>query len=95
MAVGDDAQQAGYPLVQPSDMVEQGYVELNRTRDFIAQVLLSIPAIWPISRGGTGASDGPTGLFNMGISVGTNPPDDSMFDNPVDGDIYLRINGLS
>lgn len=41
MAVGDDAQNAGYPLVPDSGTggeVKYGAREINRTRDFIAQV---------------------------------------------------------
>lgn len=46
MAIGDDAATAGYPLVP--DTGEEGRVrwgsrELNRTRDFIAQVKALIP----------------------------------------------------
>lgn len=41
MAVGDEAQQAGYPLVPDSGSggeVKYGAREINRTRDFIAQL---------------------------------------------------------
>jgi len=49
MAIGDDATAAGYPLVPSSGAVgspgkvRQGWQELNRTRDFIAQVKALIP----------------------------------------------------
>lgn len=41
MAVGDDAAQAGFPLVPDSGSggeVKYGAREINRTRDFIAQL---------------------------------------------------------
>lgn len=44
MAVGDDALAAGYPLVNgATDKVKFGNIEINRTRDFIAQVKATIP----------------------------------------------------
>lgn len=46
MAVGDDAQAAQYPLVPDSGeegKVKWGSREINRTRDFIAQVKALIP----------------------------------------------------
>ena len=77
MAVGDQAQAAGFPLVP--DTGEEGRVrwggrELNRTRDFIAQVKALIPVGKPGYRTAAGISSGsadPTG--------GT------------DGDIYFKI----
>lgn len=65
MAVGDDAVSEGYPLVP--DTGEEGRVhwgsrELNRTRDFVAQLKKLIP--------GT-----PAGWrTKAGISSGTAPP---------------------
>ncbi len=46
MAVGDDASTAGFPLVPDSGeegRVRWGARELNRTRDFVAQVRALIP----------------------------------------------------
>lgn len=46
MAVGDDATRAGFPLVAStgtSGKVKDGWIEINRTRDFIAQVKDLIP----------------------------------------------------
>jgi hypothetical protein len=90
VAVGDDAAAAGYPLVAASDEVEQGYVEINRTRDFVAQVLALIFAVWPTSKGGTGASDIATAKVNLGISYGTDAPSDDT-GGAVDGNVYFRI----
>ncbi|HET9786174.1 MAG TPA: hypothetical protein VFP47_03520 [Pyrinomonadaceae bacterium] len=67
MAVGDDATAAGYPLVP--DTGEEGRVrwggrEINRTRDFIAQVLALIPvgkASYRQSAGITSGTTNPTG----------------------------------
>lgn len=44
MAIGDDALAAGYPLVNgATDKVKDGDTEINRTRDFVAQVKATIP----------------------------------------------------
>lgn len=67
MAVGDDAIAAGYPTVP--DTGEEGRVrwgarELNRTRDFVAQVLARIPVGKAGYRQAAGISSGtaaPTG----------------------------------
>ncbi len=61
MAIGSDATQAGYPLVP--DTGEEGKVkwgarEINRTRDFVAQVKKLIPASRPAWRTATGISSG-------------------------------------
>lgn len=67
MAVGDNATAAGFPLVP--DTGEEGRVrwgarELNRTRDFVAQVKALIPTGKPGFRSASGISSGtaaPTG----------------------------------
>lgn len=67
MAIGDQAVAAGFPTVP--DTGEEGRVrwgarELNRTRDFIAQVLSLIPVGKPGYRTAAGISSGtaaPTG----------------------------------
>lgn len=61
MAVGDDASAAGYPLVP--DTGEEGRVrwggrEINRTRDFIAQVRALIPSSKSAYRTAAGISSG-------------------------------------
>lgn len=46
MAVGDDATNQGYPLVPDSGengRVRWGAREINRTRDFVAQVKSTVP----------------------------------------------------
>lgn len=67
MAVGDDATTAGFPLVP--DTGEEGRVrwggrEINRTRDFIAQVKALIPigkAAYRTAAGITSGTAAPTG----------------------------------
>jgi len=77
MAVGDQAEAAGYPLVP--DTGEEGRVrwgarEINRTRDFIAQLFSLIPV-------------GKSGYRTAaGISSGTADPSGG-----ADGDIYFKI----
>jgi hypothetical protein len=61
MAVGDQALAAGFPLV--ADTGEEGRVrwggrEINRTRDFIAQVWALIPVGKPAYRAAAGISSG-------------------------------------
>lgn len=77
MAVGDQANAAGFPLVP--DTGEEGRVrwgarEINRTRDFIAQVKALIP---------TGKAAYRTAA---GISSGTADPTGG-----TDGDIYFKV----
>lgn len=79
MAVGDDASNAGYPLVP--DTGEEGRVrwgarEINRTRDLVAQVKNSMP----VGKSGYRAA--------AGISSGTANPSGGS-----DGDIYFKIVG--
>lgn len=79
MAIGDNAQAAGFPIVP--DTGEEGRLrwggrEINRTRDFIAQVKALIPvgkSNWRLAAGITSGTDDPSG--------GT------------DGDIYFKIVG--
>jgi len=79
MAVGDDALAAGYSLVPDTGedgKVKWGAREINRTRDFIAQVKASLPT----GKAGYRAA--------AGITAGTADPLNSFGDN---GDIYLKI----
>lgn len=76
MAIGDDAQTAGIPLVP--DVGEEGRIrwgarEINRTRDFIAQ----IKAMIPVGKSGFRTA--------TGISVGTEMPSGGS-----DGDLYFK-----
>lgn len=77
MAVGDDAEAAGYPLVPDTGeegKVKYGAREINRTRDFIAVVKALLP-------------NGKAGYRSAaGISSGTTEPSGG-----VDGDIYFKI----
>ncbi len=95
MAIGDDANAAGYPLV-PSNgdgaQVRLGSQEINRTRDFVAQVKALILATWPVARGGTGATTGAGARTNLGIKSGTANASDTVGGN-VDGNIYFKIIG--
>lgn len=67
MAVGDDAAAAGYPLVPgtgSTGLVKQGALEVNRTRDFIAQVKALIPtgkAAYRTAAGITSGTADPSG----------------------------------
>ena len=67
MAIGDNAVSAGFPLVPDTGeegRVRHGSRELNRTRDFIAQVKALIPVGKPAYRSAAGITSGtaaPTG----------------------------------
>jgi hypothetical protein len=75
MAVGDEAEAAGYALVSPTgDLVKDGATEINRTRDYVAEVLATVP---------TGKAAFRTA---GGISSGTADPTGGN-----DGDIYFKI----
>jgi hypothetical protein len=89
MAVGDDAVEAGFALVP--DTGEEGKVkwgarEINRTRDYAAQVKELILATWPVLKGGTGATTKAGARTNLGITSGTTNPSGG-----VDGDVYFKI----
>lgn len=77
MAVGDQAQAAGYPLVPDTGeegKVKYGAREINRTRDLVAQTDARIPSSKNDFR------------VSAGISSGTAEPVGGN-----DGDIYFKI----
>lgn len=93
MAIGDDASAAGYPLVPGTGdggEVKLGAQEINRTRDFVAQVKALVLSVWPVTKGGTGASTASGARANLGIRSGTGPANDAN-GGATDGNIYLRI----
>lgn len=67
MAIGDDAAAAGFPLVPSSGddgKTHNGYLEINRTRDIVAQTKALIPIGKPANRVAAGITSGtadPTG----------------------------------
>lgn len=78
MAVGDDASDVGYSLVPPTTeegLVKWGYREINRTRDFVAQ----LKKILPVTKGGFRTA--------TGITSSTAIPSNSTGEN---GDIHFR-----
>ena len=64
MAIGDEATAAGYSLVPNTDIVRNGPQEINRTRDYIAEVKATVPVGKAAARTAAGISSGtsdPTG----------------------------------
>lgn len=79
MAVGDDALTQGYQLVPDTGedgKVKWGAREINRTRDYIAQVKAALPA----GKAGYRAA--------MGMTQGTADPNNANGEN---GDVYLKV----
>lgn len=79
MAVGDDANAAGYPLVPETGeegRVRWGAREINRTRDIAAL----IKGIIPIGKAGYRTA--------AGMTSGTADPNNA---NESDGDLYFKI----
>jgi len=79
MAIGDDAQAAGFPIVPDSGeegKVRLGAQEITRSRDFVAQV----KALIPVGKAGFRTA--------AGITSGTGDPTGGS-----DGDIYFKIVG--
>lgn len=64
MAIGDDATAAGYPLVpgtgSDTSKVKNGAQEINRTRDFVAQVKALVPTSKTAYRTAAGITSGTT-----------------------------------
>jgi hypothetical protein len=90
MAAGDAAVAAGMAkLTGTIDLVKNGDDEINITRDYIAAVMATIPGIWPVAKGGTGASTVSGARTALGItgaiSVGSLAPSGG---SP--GDVYLK-----
>lgn len=77
MAIGDQAQTAGYPVVPdsgPEGKVRYGAREINRSRDFLAALKALVPSNKPAYRAAAG------------VSSGTSDPTGGQ-----DGDIYFKI----
>lgn len=93
MAIGDDAAAAGFALVPDSGSggeVRLGAQEINRTRDYVAQVKALILSTWTVAKGGTGSSTAGGARANLGFSSGTAAASDSV-GGAVDGNIYFKI----
>ena len=96
MATGDDALASGYDVVEYtgtgfSAKVRNGGEEINRTRDYIAQLRTSIMSLIttiPVNKGGTGSTTASSARTNLGVTSGTANPSGGAA-----GDIYFKIVG--
>lgn len=64
MAIGDDATNAGYSLVSNTDIVKDGAKEINRTRDYVGLLKISVPngkAAYRTASGITSGTADPSG----------------------------------
>ena len=91
MAIGDNAQAAGFPIVP--DTGEEGRTrwgsrEINRTRDFLAQVKALIPVGKPAYRAAAGISSG--------VDAPTGGSDGDIYVRLHNGatTVYVRVNGV-
>lgn len=101
MAIGDDAAAAGMDLVPSSGAtgsagrVRQGWQQINKTRDYIAQKMNAVLAtVWPVNKGGTGATDAGGARSNLKV-----PFDDTgstlRFSSPQFDRIALEAGGVA
>lgn len=60
MAIGDDALAYGYSVVDDGDLAKLGFQEINRTRDYLAQLATTIPSGKAGYRTASGISSGTT-----------------------------------
>lgn len=72
MAIGDAAAAAGMSVLDGTEDRRDGYVEINRTRDYIAQ---KTAAVMPVSKGGTGQTTvaAARNAFGLGNTTGALP----------------------
>jgi len=90
MAAGDRAFAAGLAKVSGSTgLVKDGDDEINTTRDYIADVMNSIPAVWPLAKGGTGATDAAGARTALGLK-GTITIDPASPSGGSPGDIWFK-----
>lgn len=93
MPVGDAAAAYGLALVPDSGSggeIRLGAEEINRTRDYVADLGTSIPSTQPVNKGGTGATDAAGARANLGFYSGTADASDSVA-AAVDGTVYFKI----
>lgn len=64
MAHGDDALAAGMDILTGNEDRRNGWDEINKSRDYIAQ---RTSAVTPVGKGGTGATDAAAARANLGI----------------------------
>ena len=91
MANGDAAAAVGFDIVLPTDDVREGYSEINKSRDYLAnhitsgthsaaQITSGVFAtdrlpVVPIARGGTNATTAAQALINLGAAPATDVTD--------------------
>ena len=77
MANGDAAAAVGFDIVLATDDVREGYSEINKSRDYLANHITSgvfatdrLPIV-PITKGGTNANNAADARTNLGAAPAT------------------------
>lgn len=64
---GTAAAAAGYSVLDGGEQWRTGWRAINKTRDMLAALKSSISAVWPVLKGGTGATTAAGARTNLGL----------------------------
>lgn len=66
---GTAAAAAGYSVLDGGEQWKTGWRAINKTRDMLAALKTSIAAVWPVAKGGTGATTASGARTNLGLDA--------------------------
>lgn len=66
---GTAAAAAGYSVLSGGEQWRTGWRAINKTRDMLAALKTSIAAVWPVAKGGTGATTAAAARTNLGLDA--------------------------